>query len=130
MALVSDVRWLVEVLMPAPFRRRKPQKNHRVVELLHEMQCQLHRMEDRIMATQADVDALTGRLSTVSTTLTDGIAGVRQDIEDLKNANPELDLSSLESSVATLETGVASVTELDGENPAAPVEPTDPGEPA
>jgi hypothetical protein len=70
------------------------------------------------MATQADIDALTTRLETVDATLTAGLSGVRQDIADLKAANPGVDTAALEASVAALETGVTGLSELDSENPA------------
>ena len=56
----------------------------------------LHRMEDTLMATQADIDALTTRI-------TGAAADIRADIQALKDANPDLDLSALESKVAGLE---------------------------
>ena len=48
------------------------------------------------MATQADVDALVTRLNQAT-------ADIRQDIADLKAANPDLDLSALEAKVDALE---------------------------
>lgn len=77
----------------------------------------LHRKADHIMATQQDIDAFVSRIDTA-------ISGIRADIEQIKAAHPELDLSGLESRVADLEG-------LDAENPAAdptPAEPT-PSEP-
>ena len=56
----------------------------------------LARLERILMATQADVDALVTRLNQAT-------ADIRQDIADLKAANPELDLSALESKVDALE---------------------------
>lgn len=55
------------------------------------------------MATQAQIDALVGRVDTA-------VAAIRQDIADIKAAHPDLDLSALESSVGGLEN-------LDAENP-------------
>jgi hypothetical protein len=71
----------------------------------------LHRKADRIMATQQQLDEYVARIG-------DAVAGIRQDIADIKAANPELDLSGLEERVAGLES-------LDAENPAAPAEPTE-----
>lgn len=69
----------------------------------------LHRKVDAIMATQAQLDALVSRIDTA-------VAGIRQDIADIKAANPGIDLSALEDRVAGLEG-------LDAENPAPPAEP-------
>jgi len=70
----------------------------------------LNRKADRIMATQADLDALVSRIDSA-------VAGIRTDIEQIKAAHPDIDLSGLEQRVASLEG-------LDAENPQAPVEPT------
>lgn len=76
-----------------------------LTHLVHE----LDRKADTIMATQADLDALVARIDTAT-------AGIRQDIADIKAANPGIDLSALEDRVAGLEG-------LDAENPAPPAEP-------
>jgi prefoldin subunit 5 len=84
---------------------------------------QLQRLERLIMSTQADVDALNTRLSAAADAITTGLADIRQDIADLKAANPGVDTAALEATVQRLEQGAADVTELDSENPAAaPVE--------
>jgi ABC-type transporter Mla subunit MlaD len=70
---------------------------------------QLHRKVDAIMATQAQLDALVSRIDTA-------VAGIRADIDEIKAAHPEIDLSGLEARVAGLEG-------LDAENPAPPAEP-------
>lgn len=86
------------------------------------------------MTTQADIDAIVSRLdannvalSAGFTALTDAVAGIRQDVADIKAANPALDLSALDNSLAALDAQVASIgtavadaTELDSENPAPP----------
>jgi hypothetical protein len=56
----------------------------------------LDHLEGILMATQAQIDAIAARL-------TQATADIRADIEALKAANPELDLSSLEGKVANLE---------------------------
>ena len=56
----------------------------------------LNRLERILMATQADIDALTSRITAAA-------ADIRADIQALKDANPDLDLSALESKVAGLE---------------------------
>lgn len=68
----------------------------------------IDRKVDQIMTAQEQANALAERLAVA----TDGI---RQDIADLKAANPEVDFSALEQRVAGLEG-------LDAENP-GPAEP-------
>lgn len=76
----------------------------------------LEQIREIVMATQAQVDALTERVNT-------GVTNIRQDIADIKAAHPEIDLTALEASVGGLEG-------LDQENPVTPpVEPTDPDNP-
>ena len=72
----------------------------RVIDKLDEMEIK--------MATQDQVNALAARIEA-------SIAGIRQDLDELKAANPDLDLSALEAKVADLEG-------LDAENPVPPVE--------
>lgn len=69
----------------------------------------LNQKVDRIMTQQDDLNALVARIDTA-------VAGIRQDIADLKAANPAVDFSALEDRVAGLEG-------LDAENPAPPAEP-------
>lgn len=98
----------------------------------------VHRMEAN-MATQEQVDALTASVQEASSRIGDGVGrantsldAVRQDIADIKTANPNLDLSALESSVGSLSDAVSplstladNLSELDTENPALPpAEPT------
>mgnify|MGYP006330417985 FL=1 len=83
-------------------------------------------MGETMAATQQEIDNLVGRVNAVETAVTDGVAGIRSDIETLKAENPGVDITALEASVAQLESGVTGLTTLDAENPAAPVEPTDP----
>lgn len=70
----------------------------------------LNRKVDALMSQQDDLNALVARIDTA-------VAGVRQDIADLKAANPSVDFTTLEERVAGLEG-------LDAENPA----PEQPGE--
>lgn len=69
---------------------------------LHE----INRKVDRIMTKQEELDAFVARIDTAT-------AGIRQDIADLKAANPGVDFSALEERVAGLEG-------LDAENPEPP----------
>lgn len=81
--LDPSVRWLAAALLP-----------------------RLADLKEAAMATQADVDALTRRIS-------DGVTNIRADIQAIKEANPDLDLSALERSVDGLDT-------LAAENPEPP----------
>lgn len=72
---------------------------------------QLNRKVEHVMSQQDDLNALVSRIDTA-------VAGIRQDIADLKAANPAVDFSALEDRVAGIEG-------LDAENPAPPAEQTD-----
>ena len=70
---------------------------------------EISRKVGHVMATQEQLNALVARI--------DGsVAGIRLDIEQIKAAHPEIDLSALEERVAGLEG-------LDAENPEAVPEP-------
>ncbi|MDH2424719.1 hypothetical protein [Sphaerisporangium sp. TRM90804] len=58
------------------------------------------------MGKQEDLDAIVARIDTA-------VTGIRQDIADIKAANPAVDFTALEERVAGLEG-------LDAENPATP----------
>jgi hypothetical protein len=90
----------------------------------------LTRMENVLMATQAQVDALTTRVTAVGDAVTTGVAGIRSDLDAIRAANPDVDLSALEGSVTALEASTAGVTDLDAEFPVAtPVEDPAPVDP-
>jgi hypothetical protein len=72
------------------------------------------------MATQADIDAIVAQITALGGTLTTALNGIRQDIADLKVANPGVDTTALETSVNDLATAVAGASELDSENPVTP----------
>jgi predicted nucleic acid-binding Zn-ribbon protein len=89
-----------------------------ITYLLFRMQHSLDEIErklNRIMTQQENLDAFVARIDTA-------VSGIRQDIADLKNANPAVDFSALEERVAGLES-------LDAENPGEPGTPA-PGTPA
>ncbi len=75
---------------------------------IEQAQSHLNRKVEQIMGKQEDLDAIVNRIDAA-------VAGIRQDIADIKAANPEVDFSALEQRVAGLEA-------LDAENP-APVPP-------
>lgn len=77
----------------------------RLVEDLHIKVNHITRKVEEIMAGQQEaLDAIVARIDTAT-------ADIRQDIADLKAANPSVDFSALEEKVAGLEG-------LDAENPA------------
>lgn len=82
-----------------------------------------------VMATQADVDALTsavdtlvGNLSADDSALQTSIAAVAQAIADLENQNPDVDLSALQTSVSNAQAAVDQIG-TDAANVAALVPP-------
>ena len=81
----------------------------------------LHTINGRLdtMATQTDIDALTAQLATLSSDLSGAVAGIQADLDALKAANPAVDITALQASVASLSTVVASAQAVDAENPPA-----------
>jgi len=78
-------------------------------------------MEALIMATQADVDALTAQDEQVNVRLNQGVNELKDEIDRLGESNPEVDLSGLTSALAPLET---LASDLENDNiPAAPTDP-------
>ncbi len=75
------------------------------------------------MTTQEKLDATADAINALGVQLTASTTGIKQDIADLKAANPAVDFSRLDASVATLGTAAAALAALDAENPAAPVTP-------
>lgn len=69
--------------------------------------------EVKLMATQADVDALTARLAALDTRTTTAVAAIQAEIAALQAANPALDLTALTAAVSTLETDETSVEGLE-----------------
>ncbi len=78
---------------------------------IHEVRAMREEMRQGFMATQADLDALVSQVNTAT-------ADITSEIEALKNANPSLDLSGLETAVQGLQN-------LDTSNAPAPA-PVDP----
>lgn len=66
----------------------------------------IERKVDFLMTKQEDLDAFVARIDVA-------VAGIRQDIADIKTANPAVDFTALEDRVAGLEG-------LDAENPTPP----------
>lgn len=89
----------------------------------------LTRMETN-MANQADIDALKATIDQLGGDLSTALSGIQSDLDAAVQANPGVDLSALQASVGTLSEAVLRAQQIDGENPAAPVEsdpaPSDP----
>ena len=83
------------------------------------------------MATQAEVDALTGKVADVGAQLTKGLGEVTNEIAALKdaaaNAQPPLDLSALEAKVDEAKAVAQSLDDVVPDT--VSVDPTSPGEP-
>lgn len=73
----------------------------------------------KTMATQADIDALTTKLSDMKDHLTSADAGIQAEIDALKAANPAVDVTALQSAVDALSGQVDATAAL----VPAPVEP-------
>lgn len=80
---------------------------------------QLNRIEKRLMATQDQVDALKATVDQLGGDLATAVSGIQSDLDALKKANPAVDISALEASVATLSTAVQGAQAVDAENPPA-----------
>lgn len=69
--------------------------------------------------TQDRLDQLTATLNGVADRLTTGLDGVRGDLQALKDANPAVDFTALDASVARLSGEADALSALDTETPAA-----------
>lgn len=78
------------------------------------------------MAAQSDIDAITAQISQVETDLASTQSTLQAEIDQLSQANPQLDLSALQAAVAPLDQQVQALGQL---KPSAPA-PADPGQPA
>jgi hypothetical protein len=74
--------------------------------------------EVKLMASQADLDALTARLVALDTRDKNAVVAIQAEITALQSANPSLDLTGLTNAVGTLEGDTTSVEGLEGESPA------------
>jgi hypothetical protein len=88
---------------------------------LEQIVTQLDRIEERVslMATQAQVDAISGNITAAVGQINTALAGIRQDIEDLR-AQANVDVGPLEARVAEVTAAAQSLTDLDVENPTPP----------
>jgi DNA anti-recombination protein RmuC len=86
---------------------------------------ELEPIKDKIknMATQDDINALTTSIQQVGTDLTNSVATVQNEINNLAQQNPQLDLSGVQNAVSALDEQAKAVSGLVPNEP-APVEPT------
>ena len=64
------------------------------------------------MATQAEVDAITAELGTVSSDLASASSKLQAEIDALASANPSLDLSALKAAADPLDASVTALGNL------------------
>jgi hypothetical protein len=70
----------------------------------------------RLMATQAQVDAIATAITSAVDAINTALAGIRSDIDALK-AQAAVDVGPLEARVAEATAAVQALTDLDTENP-------------
>jgi uncharacterized coiled-coil protein SlyX len=80
----------------------------------------IHELQEAVMATQADVDALTTQVSTVASDLAKAQADIQAELDALSTANPTVDLTALTAAVAGLDPAVQTLGALKPDAPAAP----------
>lgn len=79
-------------------------------EMEHRIITRLERFT--IMATQAEIDAVTSGLADLKSKLDADDSAIQQEIASLQAANPSLDLSGLQSAVSDLSASVDATTAL------------------
>lgn len=115
------------------FDKRLSQVEARLRELADSIHHQQHQLGD-LMSTQADltakeqtladaVQAETDALGQLKAALDKSLADIQAEVDALKNQNPSLDLTSLDSSITAAQANLASIRAATGEITAA-----DPGE--
>jgi len=67
---------------------------------------------EKLMATQADIDALTAALAQEDSDLNTAVTGIQAEIVALQNANPALDLTALSAQVDATAAAVAAAAAL------------------
>lgn len=81
----------------------------------------LRRIEEKLMGLQDKLDAYAAQVDTFVTALGNAVDGIAADIAALKAANPAVDTTKIDASMAGLSAMVDKATALDAENP--PVTP-------
>lgn len=73
-----------------------------------------------LMATQADIDALTTALTSEDSQLNTAVAAIQAEITALQNNNPTIDVTALQAAVASMTTAVSAAAALVPATPPAP----------
>ena len=107
-------RWLCRLFFGSSLRRIEYRFDLVLAELVAIESC----LRSYRMTTQEKLDAVGDAIDAVATQLTTSTNGIRQDILDLKNANPVVDFSRLDAKVAAVTAAAAALAALDAENPA------------
>jgi hypothetical protein len=71
----------------------------------------------KTLATQADVDALTNAIAAVNANLNGAVTNIQSEISALQQANPDLDLTGLQSAVQQLQAVQVNVDALETPTP-------------
>lgn len=73
-----------------------------------------------VMATQADIDAITSQVDQVASDLATAQSNLQTEIDNLAAGNPQLDLTALQGAVAPLDAAVVALGELQPQSPPSP----------
>jgi ABC-type enterobactin transport system permease subunit len=95
---------------------------HRIVRL----ERKIKQLEEKQMATQAEIDTITGEVQAVATNLTAAQTALQGEIDSLAAANPQVDLGGVKTAVASLGSAVTALGSLKplAAAPAAATAPT------
>jgi hypothetical protein len=85
---------------------------HLIICGIDSLHARLDIMENLLMATQADLDAVTASLATLKDTLVADDSAIQAEIAALQSANPGLDLTGLQAAVADVSAAVDATTAL------------------
>lgn len=104
---------------------------HEIIRRFERLERRIQRLEEDELANQAEIDALTAALNQVAEDLAATQTTLQTEINNLANANPELDLSGLTAAVAPLDDSVKALAAIEPvkPEPPAPTPPTVPNQP-
>lgn len=89
-----------------------------------ELNAAIAHLERKIMASQADIDAITTQVQQVATDLDSAKTSLQTEIDNLAANNPGVDLSGLQAAVAPLDSAVQTLGQLQPTPPADPNAPS------
>lgn len=81
----------------------------------------INKLEEKQMATQEEINALTGEVNQVASDITTVAQAIQNEIDDLATANPALDLSGLRAAIQPLGAAVEALGNLQPVKAEAPV---------